>query len=183
MDLSTTIIPKSTQLNSDDLLIGPRTIKITDVKEGSAEQPVAIYFEGDGGKPYLPGKSMRRVLVSAWGRNSADYIGRRLTLFCEPDVAFGGQKVGGIRISHMSDIGQALQLALTETRGRKKLFTVEPLKPEKPADPIDLQTLSETGDAKAKEGKEALRVWWESLDSRTQHSLKTKLQSWKEKAL
>jgi hypothetical protein len=27
-----------------------------------------------------------------------------MTLYCDPEVQFGGMKVGGIRISHMSDI-------------------------------------------------------------------------------
>ena len=178
MDLSTTIAPKSQQMNADDLLIGPRTIKITDVKAGSAEQPVAIHFEGDNGKPYLPGKSMRRVLVFAWGKNSSAYIGRSLTLYCEPSIAFGGVKVGGIRISHMSDIAQSFQLALTETRGKKKLFTVEPLAAEQP---VDVQTLADIGDTKAGEGREALQAWWQSLKHPERVALKDKLVAWKEK--
>ena len=179
MDLSNTITPKSNQLNADDLLIGPRTIKVTDVKAGSAEQPVAIYFEGDDGKPYLPGKSMRRVLVFAWGRNSSAYIGRSMTLYCEPTVAFGGVKVGGIRISHMSDIAQPIQLALTETRGKKKLFAVEPLAT---GAPVDVQVLTDIGDTKAGEGLPALQAWWTSLSKPAQHALKDKLTAWKEKA-
>jgi hypothetical protein len=179
MDLSNTITPKSSQLNADDLIIGPRTIRITEVKAGSAEQPVAIHFEGDNGKPYLPGKSMRRVLVVAWGRDSSAYIGRRLTLYCEPSIAFGGVKVGGIRISHMSDIGQAITMALTETRGKKKQFTVEPLATEQA---IDTQALSDIGDTKAAEGREALQAWWQSLDNKARIALKDKLPAWKEKA-
>lgn len=63
-DLSQTIAPKSDQLNADDLIGGPRTIKVTRVSAmKEPDQPIAIYFEGDNGKPYKPGKSMRRVLV------------------------------------------------------------------------------------------------------------------------
>ena len=52
------------QLNADDLIGGPRTITVTRVsKMKEPDQPIAIYFEGDGGKPYKPGKSMRRVLL------------------------------------------------------------------------------------------------------------------------
>ena len=100
MDLSTTIAPKSTQLNADDLLIGPRTIKITDVKAGSAEQPVAIYFEGDNGKPYLPGKSMRRVLVFAWGKNSSAYIGRKCIVHGTPSTCQVASDSGPLFMSH-----------------------------------------------------------------------------------
>lgn len=64
-DLSQTIAPKSDQLNADDLIGRTMTIKITRVSRMSEpDQPVAIYFEGDSGKPYKPCKSMRRLLVS-----------------------------------------------------------------------------------------------------------------------
>jgi hypothetical protein len=62
-----TIVPKSDQLNSDDLIGGPRTIRLTKVHLTGEEQPVALHYEGDDGKPYKPCKSMRRVLVQLWG--------------------------------------------------------------------------------------------------------------------
>ena len=103
MDISQTIAPKSNQLNFDDFLSGEsKTIKITEVSGTSEkEQPIAISYEGDNGKPYRPSKGMRRVLVYVWGKDSKDYIGRSLTLYGDPEVKFGGQAVGGIRISHM----------------------------------------------------------------------------------
>ncbi len=36
--------------------------------------------------------------------------------------------VGGIRISHMSDIAEPITMALTATKGSRKPFTVRPLK-------------------------------------------------------
>lgn len=132
MDLSTTIAPKSNQLNYDDFLAtGPITVKITDVKGGSdAQQPVAIHYEGDNGKPYMACKSMRRVLVSVWGKDGKSYIGKSLTLYGDPNVVFGGQKVGGIRISHMSDIDKPVTMALSVSKANKKPFTVQPLTPK-----------------------------------------------------
>lgn len=90
VDLTQTIIAKSDQLNADDLVgADPVTIKITRVQiTGSAEQPIAISYEGDNGKPYMPGKSMRRVLVHAWGTDGAVYVGRSLTLYRDPEVKF-----------------------------------------------------------------------------------------------
>ena len=67
LDISKTIAPKSEQLNADDLIAGPRTITVTSVSFVAEDQPVAIHFAGDEGKPYKPCKSMRRVLVRAWG--------------------------------------------------------------------------------------------------------------------
>lgn len=128
MDLSTTIAPKSDQLNADDLLTGERTIKITSVKKSDTpEQPVSIYFDGDNGKPFKPCKSMRRVLVHVWGKDATTYAGRSLTIYCDPSVKFGGLEVGGIRISHMSDISKPVTLALTASKANKKPYTVKPL--------------------------------------------------------
>lgn len=125
-----TITPKSNQLNADDLIGGiTKTIKITGVKIASGDQPVSLSFEGDAGKPFLPCKSMRRVLVHCWGKEANAYVGRRLTLYRDPTVRFGGTEVGGIRISHMSDIAEPITMALTATRAQRKPFTVKPLDP------------------------------------------------------
>lgn len=131
-DMTKAIEPKSDQTNADDLLTGPITIKITEVKvKGGQEQPVAISYEGDNGKPYKPCKSMSRVLVQAWGADAKEYVGRSLTLYCDPSVTWAGMKVGGIRISHMSDISEAMTWNLTATKGSRKPFTVRPLEPER----------------------------------------------------
>lgn len=123
-----TIIPKSDQLNADDLIGCSRTITITDVDvKMGGEQPVEIHYEGDNGRPYKPCKSMRRVLVQVWGADGKQYVGRSLTLYCDPSVKFGGQAVGGIRISHMSHMDAPRTLALTTTRGKKAAFVVKPL--------------------------------------------------------
>ena len=183
MNLSTTIIPKSDQLNADDLIAGPITIRVTAVEAGSAEQPVTIRYDGDKGRPYKPGKSMRRVLVHAWGSEGAAYVGRSMTLYRAPEIKFGGEAVGGIRISHLSHLNEPMQFALTETRGKRKQFRVEPLVVEAPpAEPvIDVQTLSDIGDSKASQGREALHAWWKTLGNPERAALKDKLQAWKEK--
>jgi hypothetical protein len=127
MDITATLAPKSDQLNCDDLIAGPRTITITQVSAGSVEQPVAIAFEGDNNKPWYPCLSMRRVLVAAWGADSSQYIGRRVTLFRDPAVTYGGIQVGGIRVSHLSHLDGPLSIALTVTRQKRKLYRVQPL--------------------------------------------------------
>jgi hypothetical protein len=140
-DMTLTVIPKSDQLNADDLIGGPRTITITRMAiDPTSEQPVAVYFEGDGGKPYKACKSMRRVMIHAWGPDAAKYAGQSMTIFRDPDVMFGGMKVGGIRISHMTGLDKPLTMALTATKAKRALYTVKPLtiakpEPEKPADP------------------------------------------------
>lgn len=134
-DMRAAIIPKSDQLNADDLLTGPITIKVTGVTvKGGQEQPVSVHYEGDDGKPYKPCKSMSRALVTAWGPDSSKYVGRSMTLYCDPKVKWAGMEVGGIRVSHMSDIDSTLTMALTATKGNKKPFIVKPLTVETPID-------------------------------------------------
>ena len=106
IDMSDTIVPKSDQLNSDDLRSGPRTFTIAEVrKNNSDEQSVSVVLaEFPTGRPWKPSKSMRRVLVEVWGRDASTYAGKRLTLYRDEKIRFGSQEVGGIRISHMSGL-------------------------------------------------------------------------------
>ena len=127
VDMSTTIIAKSDQLNADDLIGRSITIRVSGVSLLAGEQPVGISYEGDEGKPYRPCKSMRRVLVGLWGSDGNAYVGRSMTLFRDDKVVFGGAEVGGIRISHMSDIDKPVTMSLTATKKSKKPFTVQPL--------------------------------------------------------
>lgn len=127
MDMTPTLAAKSNQLTTDDLIAGPLTITITRVSAGSPEQPVAIGYEGDDGKPWHPCKSMRRVLVAAWGADASQYVGRRVTLVRDPEVMYGGIKVGGIRLSHLSDLDGPLSIALTVTRQKRAPYRVQPL--------------------------------------------------------
>jgi len=127
MDISQTTAPKSDQQNFDDYIGGPKTVTIEKVTPGSLEQPVDVHLVEFPGRPYRPSKSMRRVMIKAWGIESAAYTGRRMTLYGDPEVTFGRDKVGGIKISHLSHIEKRLTLALTVTRGRRAPFNVEPL--------------------------------------------------------
>ena len=129
--LRDTIAPKSDRVNADDFMAGPETVTITAVKRGDADTPVAVHIEGR--KPYYPCKSMRRVLISAWGDNGADWVGKSMTLFTDPSVKFGGVAVGGIRISHLSHIERDLALSLTATRGKRTPYTVRKLAATQPA--------------------------------------------------
>lgn len=127
-DMTESIAPKSDQLNAEDLLSGPRTVTVTEVRRGSDEQPVEIVTAEFGpGRPFKPSKTVRRILVVAWGRDASTYAGRRMTLYRDPEVRFGGQDVGGIRVSHLSHIDKPMKLALTITRGKRAPYMVQRL--------------------------------------------------------
>jgi len=174
MDMSSTVTAKSDQLNSDDLLGGPITITITAVKATTSnpDQPVAIHYAGDNGKPFLPCKTVRRAIISCWGPDAATYTGRRMTLYRDPEVAFGGMKVGGIRISHISDIEREAVLMLTTTRAKKAPVRIKPLG----ADPIASATQTPDNalalcEAAAGRGTEAFRAWWGSDEGKACRSV------------
>lgn len=125
--LKDTIVPKSDQLNADDLIIGPITVKVECVKRSSSpEQPIDIHLVGH--RHFRPCKSMRRVLISVWGDKGTEWIGQSMTLYRDPTVKYGGVEVGGIRISHVSGIKEEINLVLTTTRAKRSLYKVLPLK-------------------------------------------------------
>lgn len=127
MDISRSIEPNSSQVNADDLIASDRTVTITGVEAGSAEQPVFVHLQEIPDRTWRPSKSMRRVLVAAWGPEAANYVGRRVTLTRNPEITFGREKVGGIEVAAMSHLEKPLSVALTATRGKRKNFTVQPL--------------------------------------------------------
>lgn len=157
MDLTDTIIPRSDQLNAEDLLTGPRTVTITEVKRGNAEQPVAVHLDGLPGRPYYPCKSMRRVMVAAWGADASAYVGRRMRIYRDPAVRFGGLDVGGIRIEALSHIDKPMTLALTVTRGKRAPYTIKPLADDAPA---TADVPNYMADARAAKTRDEFRAVW-----------------------
>lgn len=128
LDVSRTIVAKSDQLNADDLISGPITVQVTNVSVIDGDQPVAIAITG-GHQPWKPCKTMRRVLVHGWGADASAWVGRWMTLYRDPIVKFGGDQVGGIRVSSMSDIPRRIEVSLSATKGKKSKHVIDVLKP------------------------------------------------------
>ena len=127
LDMTESIAPKSDQLNSEDLLAGERTVTITEVRKGSAEQPFDFHLAEFPGRPFKPSKTVRRILVHAWGKDASTYAGRRMTIYRDPKVKWAGQEVGGIRVSHLSHIDKPFQLALAVTKSAREKYEIRPL--------------------------------------------------------
>ncbi|PKH21441.1 hypothetical protein CIG19_16715 [Enterobacterales bacterium CwR94] len=125
MDLSRTIIPKSDQINFEDVQNKSITATIKSVRAGNKEQPVFIDLDGYDGRPYKPSLSMRRVLVGGWGNDGKDWVGKSLTLVGDPSVKFGGVKVGGIKVKAMSGIESNFSMMLSVSRGKRVEHFVE----------------------------------------------------------
>ena len=135
MDISDSLAANSNQQNYDEFLAGPKTVTVSEVKKGSAEQPVEVHLVEFPGKPFKPAKSVRRVLAAAWGTDASAWAGRRMTIYGDPEVRYAGKAVGGLRVSHVSHIDKPVTVALTVTRGKREPFTVKPLAAPAPYTP------------------------------------------------
>lgn len=126
IDLTESLAPKSDQLDAIELVSGPRTFTIENVTKHNSEQPFNFHLAGFP-RVWRPGKSMRRVIAAAWGPKADNYVGKRITLYCDQTVTFGSDVTGGTRISHMSGIDKPLSIPLLVKRGKSATFTVQPL--------------------------------------------------------
>lgn len=128
-DLRSTILPKSDQLNADQLLAGPLVITVKDVRVGAAaDQPVSIFHDTDPARPFKPCLTMRKVLILAWGPDGTQWVGRSMELYCDQSVKWAGEEVGGIRISRLTDIAKGIKVSLAATKGKKALHEIGVLK-------------------------------------------------------
>lgn len=158
MDITESLAPTSDQLDAVDLLGGPRVFTIESVSKGNAEQPVQVHL-AEFPRVWRPGKSMRRVLAYCWSPDAKTWEGRRVELFCDPEVMFGKDKVGGTRISRLSHIDGVKKIPLLVTRGKSATYVVQPL-PEDAA-PTTPQPLTEAMIACATD-LEVLGAWWKA---------------------
>jgi hypothetical protein len=152
MDISNALAPKSDQLDAVDLLGSPpRVFTVAEVSEGNAEQPVNVRL-GEFPRVWRPSKGMLRVLAHCWGRETSAWAGRRVELYCDPDVTFGPDRVGGVRISRLSHIEKRTSVPMIIKRGKGGSYAVDPL-PDQPAAPTEADVAASTDTAQ-------LRAWW-----------------------
>ena len=159
------------QTNADDLVAAPRTVLVTAVTEtGDAKQPIAVSYDGDGGKPFIPCLTMRKLIAALWGGESDNWIGKSMTLFRDPSIKFGPDTPGGVRISHMSGIEKTVSVQLLEKRGKRRQYTIVPLEvatvvskqsaslaPDRETLRTQMDAVANDADAKAK--------WWSCLNA------------------
>lgn len=134
LDMSIAAKAKSDQLNAADLIGHAITVTVTKVSL-NAENKATINYDGDNGRPFKPCVSMVRLLNHAWGTNGNDWVGRSMTLYCDPSVMYGGEAVGGVRISHLSHIDKDIKLVLPVSRNKRQAYHVKKLTVTAPAKP------------------------------------------------
>jgi len=136
MDITDALAPTSDQLDAIEL-VNPRTFTIgTGSALGKRDgKTVAEIRFADFPRVWRPSKGMLDVLAACWGIDAKQWVGRSVTVYNDPDVMFGRDKVGGIRISHLSGIDAArkVQIRGAGQGGRKQSWPVEPLADVKPS--------------------------------------------------
>ncbi len=138
MDIGFALEAKSDQLNFDDIADTEVVVTVSDVQVRNGDQPVWVYFHGCNNRPWKPSKGMLRILATAWGRNSGDWVGRSAKLYGDKTVKWAGKEIGGIRIRALSHIREnGLSCMLTVARGKRSEYRVEFLNMQRPLYPDD----------------------------------------------
>jgi len=172
MDIASTLVGNSDQLDNVDLMAGPRDFTITGVTAGNGEQPLNIAL-AEFPRPWRPGLTMRRVLAGIWGTDASAYVGRKVRLYRDESVTFGKDATGGTRISHASDIDKAVTLTLPTSRGKFGKFIVQPLVESKAAK----QPTTDPGEDAVADCTDTslLREWWKTSGKERQAQIEARV--------
>jgi len=132
-DISHTITAKSDQLNAADLAQSI-TVTVRGVRVTRDDQPVIVDI-GDELKPWKPCKGMRRLLAQVWGTNTDTWPGGRVTLFRDASATWGGEAVGGIRVSAISGIDSPMRYVMRTSKKGTTTYDVGVLAAAAKVDP------------------------------------------------
>lgn len=98
-----------TYLDSDviryvDLQDKEYTLKIVKVEKGKItgsggkkSGKAMIWFEGRE-KPLGAGTTILKTIASLYGNETKEWLNKLITIFPDPNVSFGGEKCGGVRV-------------------------------------------------------------------------------------
>ena len=93
----------SKYLSKDDLekpeifTIDTVTMEEVQNEDGKDEKPI-LYFTDDGSKPLILNKTNAETLAAEFGQESDEWTGRVIELYVDPNIRFGKQRIGGIRV-------------------------------------------------------------------------------------
>lgn len=172
--MSDTTAVKSDQINAADLLGGSITVTVSGVKiDLSSDQPVSMQLK-ETPKVFRPCKIMRRAIMEMWGNDANAYVGRSMTLYCDPNVRFGKDQPGGTRISHMSHIDGERVVTTMVSKGKFAPHHIRPLVQNRPAlDQVATAVSTAAPDHTALamgiacRGTDAFRAWWKSDEGKS----------------
>ncbi len=118
------------------------TSKVDDEKKKKEVDKAVMWFkEIDRGFMYC--KTTGHSLAAMFGEDDDNWIGKRVTLFADPNVHFGGEQVGGIRVVGSPDI--AKQIVVRIKFPKKKAFEVTLVQTKAPTAAPQQQTAAPSG--------------------------------------
>ena len=150
-DIARAIEPQSDRQNAVDYQTGPKVFTVagtSDYRDDKGRGRVNVHLAEAPDRPFKPSATNLRLIAIGWGEDDTTWPGRRIKLALDPEVMFGREKVGGIRVVALSDMEQPFTAKLPVTRGKKQEFRVEilPDAPAPPPIPEDVQTLAQYQD-------------------------------------
>lgn len=153
MDISQVIAPDSDEMVAADLIGSPpKVFTIAEVTETTRDNKRVANIRLEGfPRPWRPGKGMSRVMADNWGVETQGWIGRQVELYGDPDVYFGKEKTGGVRISRLSHIAKPKTTRINPRGGKNGTWSVDPL-PDAPTAPTEAAIACATD-------KDRLREW------------------------
>ena len=101
-----------TFIKKEDLAAGPQRFTIQGVSKATFEarngSPAeeALQLELDEDRQFSLTKTNIRVLIGAYGRKTAAWIGKTVILYVDPNVMFSGRLVGGVRVQIPDQTGE-----------------------------------------------------------------------------
>ena len=150
-DIARAIEPQSDRQNAVDYETGPKVFTVagtSDYRDEKGRAKVNVHLVEAPDRPFKPSATNLRLIAIGWGEDDTTWPGRRIKLALDPDVTFGREKVGGVRVVALSGLEQPFTAKLPITRGKKQEFRVEILPDAPPVPPIpeDVQTLAQYQD-------------------------------------
>lgn len=98
----------SKYMNRDDL-DGDVTLTIDSVdmegleSDGVMSDKLVIHFRESHAKPFIVNKGNAITIADAHGDDTDNWVGKRVTIYVDQTVMFGGKRVGGIRVRIADD--------------------------------------------------------------------------------
>lgn len=85
-----------TESEKEGLELTIEAVTLEEMRDGA--EKVCVHWKESGRKPLLCNKTNSKRFQKLFGVESDDWVGRKVTLWFDPDVEFMGDIVGGIRV-------------------------------------------------------------------------------------
>lgn len=96
-------------------------------KKKDVDKPVMWFKEIDRGWMYC--KTTGHCCSAMFGEDDDAWVGKRITLYADPEVRFGSEQVGGIRIAGSPDIAKPMTVRIKFPKKKAYELQLVPTRP------------------------------------------------------